>query len=111
MFGKDVDNEDIAIGSFRNIVITDKDLTIIRSDNAPVFVEMQGDGLVSQMLWTLIEVMSHRDDLKNISSALGSVKLMSGYGNWYIYIPNVKEIDLEALRKEIENYEKILIAA
>ena len=110
-FGTWIDNKSIAIGSSQNIIITDDDEKIIRSKDAPVFVEMQGAGLSSQMLWTLVEIMSHRDNLDNIPAELGSVKLLDGYGNWYIYLPNIKEIDLEALRKEIENYEKILTAA
>ena len=86
--------------------MTDKE--IMSSEKAPVYVQMGGDGIASQLLLAVVEIVANDG---KIPVELGEAPNKEGFKRWYVFIPNIKEIDMEKLRKEIDNYNRILIAA
>ncbi|MFH1846050.1 MAG: hypothetical protein ABH869_00645, partial [Candidatus Omnitrophota bacterium] len=107
-FGKGIDVSKIVIGDTDALVRTEEDRSILLGQKSPVYVEMQGEGIVSQLLQTLLEIAAN--DSVNIPESLGvCCNEKTGYKNWYIYLPNIEAVDFEQIRTDIENYEKILI--
>ncbi|MFH1836629.1 MAG: hypothetical protein ABH862_00760, partial [Candidatus Omnitrophota bacterium] len=89
-------NGSIAIGDTKDLYGTVPEM--LEGENAPIFVWMDGEGIVSQLLIAMIEIIA--GDGK-INESLGSVE-KDGL-NIYIYIPNTKAIDFKT---EIEAYER-----
>ena len=109
----DAENDRIAVGATRDLVRSDADRALLKAGKAPIYVEMQEesgeeDGIASQLLYALIEVMCNDG---KIPEALGRLIVMKGYKNWFIFLPNMEMVDVEALRKEMENYEEVLTRA
>ncbi|MFH1798683.1 MAG: hypothetical protein ABH844_05040 [Candidatus Omnitrophota bacterium] len=106
-FGKSIDRSKILIGDTEDLIQTEVDRSIVSDKKSPVYVQMLGDGIASQLLQALIEIAAN-DDISKIPASLGVCNRQSGYANWYIYLPNIEGIDFDKVREEIENYEKIV---
>jgi len=99
-FGQGTPNDSIAIGDTKDLLYEDSiALKMMKSEDAPIYVWMEGEGIISQLLLAMIEIIAN-DGRININ--LGTVRSLPGY-NQYIYIPNTKAIDF---RTEIEAYER-----
>jgi len=70
-------------------------------------VIMEGEGLASQLLMAVIELVGAETELPE---RLGSATLEDG-STLYVYVPNLERIDLDTLREEIDRYEMILTMA
>ncbi|MFH1798647.1 MAG: hypothetical protein ABH844_04855 [Candidatus Omnitrophota bacterium] len=104
------DNQ-IVVGSTRELVLTDFDkglLSTERGFSAPLFIQMQGEGIVSQLLLAMLEIVENRDISDNLGQ-MNSLKESSISGkkglNVYIFIPNTKAIDFNAMMEDIRRYE------
>ncbi|MDP8299152.1 MAG: hypothetical protein P9L88_04540 [Candidatus Tantalella remota] len=102
------DASEVAIGDSVDLIKTDKDRELMSAEKAPVYVQMDGDGIASQLLLTVLEIVANDG---KVPAALGQISTKDGYTNWYVYLPNMEKIDLDDLKNEIKNYERILIAA
>ncbi len=101
-----VENPDaLAIGDIANLVKTDADERIIQADRAPTFVQMVGEGVVSQRLVAILEIIANKGV---ISESLGEVNPKEGYKNWLIFEP-IKPINFENLMEEMKRYEEVII--
>lgn len=103
-FGSGINTGHIFIGDARDVMEEDK--TTLREKNAPVYVQMQGEGTASQLLRAMIELAASGDDRKSKMriKGLGIITRKDGY---YIFLPDIRAIDVDLLREEIKNYETI----
>jgi len=102
----DAQDGQIVIGD-TEMLVTEGEEKLLQGANTPVYVQMQGPGIASQLLLTMIEIVANDGE---ISAELGKVE-KQGALNWYVYLPNIEKVDYNALQKEIEHYEQILIMA
>jgi len=103
-FGRKINTGHIFIGDSRDIVRADK--TKLKEKNAPVYVQMRGEGTSSQLLRAMIELAASGDDRKSKMKIKGLGSITRKDGN-YIFLPDIKAIDIDLLREEIANYETI----
>ena len=103
----DVGYDQIAIGASENL-ITDGEEAILKGEKAPVYVQMDGPGIASQLLYATIEILANGSQ---IPAALGKISVRDGFKTWFVFLPNMKAVNIDELRKEIDNYERVLIAA
>jgi len=103
-FGEDIDVSRITLGDTQNIIVTAEDESLIRLDKGPRFVQMQGNGIVSQLLITTMKIADDESDIEN-------VKLMDGFGkNWYIYLPAIDRVDYDRIQKEMDKYNAFVVS-
>ena len=102
----DAQDGQVVIGS-TEMLVADGEESILQGADTPVYVQMQGPGIASQLLLTMLEIVANDGQ---IPLELGKVEQKEGM-NWYVYLPNIEKVDYNALQKEIEHYEQILIMA
>jgi len=101
------DASDVVIADTENLLVSQVDFNILKQEK-PVYVQMQGAGIVSQLLFTALEVIANDG---KIPASLGRVIQKQGYDNWYVYLPNIEKIDMKRLDEEKEIYEQLAIMA
>jgi hypothetical protein len=100
--------ENIIIADTKDLIKDEVDNALIGGKDSPVFIQMASTGISSQLFWAALSVACEKGEF---SPELGTLTQNAGHPRWYIYIPNVERIDMEAVRKEMENYEKVLSMA
>jgi len=102
-FGQGINTGHIFIGDSRDITQGDK--ATLKEKNAPVYVQMQGEGIASQLLRAMIELAALGDQRKSRMKikGLGIICRKDGY---YVFLPDIKPV-IDLLREEIKNYETI----
>ncbi len=101
------DASEVAIADTENLLVSQADFNILKQEK-PVYVQMQGSGIVSQLFFTAMEIIANDG---KIPASLGRVVQKQGYDNWYVYLPNIEKIDIDRIKKEKELYEQIIIMA
>jgi len=102
-----LNNSQIFVGSTKDLNLSSDDKAILSAgEKAPTFFQMEGEGIVSQLLLTLVEFSAAGE----IPASLG--KITSDPNNpglkVYIYLPNIKKADYNAILDVIKNYEKMM---
>jgi len=101
-----INNDQILVGNTKELNFSDNDRMILSAnEKAPNFIQMKGDGIVSQLLLTLVEFSA----AGKIPTSLGEISPDPNYPGLkiYIYIPRIKKADYEAIRDIIKNYETL----
>ena len=114
-FGNDLRNNQVAIGDIGEKPLTAADdlrrlKVLLDGEGAPLYVQMVGDGIVSQLLFALVEKIT--GDGK-IPVELGRIvkSLSGGSMNWFVFKANVEKIDFDELRRRIAIYNEIATKA
>ncbi|MFH1305334.1 MAG: hypothetical protein ABIH74_02915, partial [Candidatus Omnitrophota bacterium] len=114
-FGDNVWNDQIAIGDIGGKPLTAADdiqglKDLLDGEYSPLYVQMVGDGIVSQLLFALVEKIT--GDGK-IPVELGEItkSLSGGSMNWFVFKANVEKIDFDELRRRIAIYNEIATKA
>ena len=110
-FGEDMAVENLAIGDASDLVRTEKDEEIMGSEDAPIYVQMTGPGIASQLLFAVAEIIANDGVITDILGGLEKDEDTEKYKRWYKFLPNIKVIDYNELQREMRRYAKILIAA
>jgi len=101
-----IEHDQIFVGSTKELNFSDVDKAILSDEKAPKFVQMKGEGIVSQLLLTLVEFSA----AGKIPASLGKISLAPNDTGLkiYIYIPKIKKADYNAILDVIKNYEKMM---
>ena len=101
---KNLDTRDLLIGDSNNLITSDKDRDIMSDVNSsPMYFQMEGEGIVAQLMVAMVQMTT----LKGmVSPSIGKIGVKEGYNNWYVFYPNVEKVDIDLIRREIDNYEE-----
>ncbi|MFH1593184.1 MAG: peptidoglycan-binding protein [Candidatus Omnitrophota bacterium] len=97
---------DVAIGDTRDLMRDKKDEDLLKEENM-LYVRME-EGIVSQLYSVVIELITNNNQMPKIMPE--NTDLRMDPRGYFVFKP-IKPINMEELRREIENYEKVLIMA
>ena len=104
-----INDDQIFVGSTKDLNLSSEDREILAKDEkAPVFIQMKGEGIISQLLFTLVEFSASGE----IPASLGKIALDPNNEGLriYIYMPKIKKADYNAILDVIKNYEKMMMS-
>ncbi|MBL7072213.1 MAG: PKD domain-containing protein [Candidatus Omnitrophica bacterium] len=103
-----VSNDQIFVGNTRDLNLSSADKITLSREKAPKFVQMRGEGIVSQLLLALVEFSAR----EKIPASLGKITLDPNKTGLkiYIYVPKIKKADYDAILDVIKNYEKMMMS-
>jgi len=106
-FDMAINPDSTVIGDIENLVKTDADERMMTADKAPTFLQMVGDGIISQRLLAIFEVIANDGVLPE---DMGQIITKQGYASWLIFTP-VQPVNYDELLEEMKRYEEVLIRA
>jgi len=104
-----VSNDQIFVGSMKDLNLSDADKTLLTNEKAPKLIQMEGEGIVSQLLLTLVEFSAREE----IPASLGTITPLDPHNKGlkiYIYMPKIEKADYKAILDVIKRYEELMMS-